>query len=124
MLQRLFAPTRLNDTRLCTPVMQVECTFRWVQNTRQPHYEMVGEDLLDGQIWTITQSVSCPSLWHLDCIILDCDCGCDGDPTRIDTGNVGGVIEMTLGHLSARIAESVASNEPGLQYRVTVSLEN
>jgi hypothetical protein len=87
---------------------------------------MVGEDLLDSQVWTITQSMSCPSLWHLDCVTVDCDCGCEGAPVRIDTGNVGDAIEMTLGHLSARIALSIASNEtdPGLQYRVTVSLEN
>ena len=118
-------PARLADTVLSSPVMSIVVNFNWVESLN--HYEAEGTDILDGEIFILTQSTSCPSLWHFDCIIIECDCeAChiSSDPMRLGTGNRGEIIEIALNEISARIAESVAVNEPTLQYHVTVTLEN
>lgn len=119
-------PARLNNTVLTSPVMHISVNFDWCNVEKTYQYQ--GHDLLDGSIFTVYQSNSCPSLWHFDVQQIDfmCEacCVCNEDPVRIATGNSGDICEIVLNEISARIAESVAENEPGLQYEVRLYLNN
>ena len=119
-------PARLNNTILTSPVMTVSVNFYWDRVSESYFYE--GKDLLDGFVFTITQSSSLPSLWHFDVQEVDMTCSacyvCDSDPVRIATGNAGDIVEIALNEISARIAESIAVNEPTMQYEVRLTLEN
>lgn len=111
-------PTRLNNTILTSPVMTVEVNFHWCNVEKTYFYE--GENLLDGFVFTITQSTSLPSLWHFDVV---CNVA-DSDPVRFGTGNSGDIAEIALNEISARIAEAIAVNEPTMQYEVRLTIEN
>jgi len=119
-------PARLNNTILTSPVMTVEVKFHWCNVEKTYFYE--GENLLDGFVFTITQSTSLPSLWHFDVQEVDMTCGAcyvaDSDPVRFGTGNSGDIAEIALNEISARIAESIAVNEPTMQYEVRLTIEN
>ena len=119
-------PARLNNTILTSPVMTVEVKFTW--DNEEQCYVHHNEELLAGELFFFTQSTSCPSLWHFDWLLLDCDCDAclvaDGEPTRLGTGNSGEIFDIALDEITARIAESVALNDPKVQFIVRLTLEN
>lgn len=120
------APTRLNNQFMISDCMEIEVKFHWC-NVEKCYFHQ-GEDLLDGSVFTITQSTSCPSLWHLDVQEVDMTCeACyvaDSDPVRLDTAHHHSIIEVALDAIVNRIRESVEVNDPAVQFRVKLTLEN
>lgn len=121
-----IVPTRIEPIVLSSSIMPIEIKFTW--DNEDQCYVHHNEEFLAGEIFYITQSTSCPSLWHFDWLLLDCDCDAclvaDGEPTRLDTAHRGSIPEIVLDHFVSRLRETVALNDPSINFKVTLTIEN